>query len=555
MKQIKVGPVAEGLFVLEEKQRLSRSLLWQAQRRFFERQGIEAWRQGVVPHYITSNPYLANTYARLVFAFLRDCHTMPPGQAGFPPLDPTQPLYIIELGSGSGRLAYHFLKKFLPILSRSALSRLPIKLIMTDFAERTLDFWQSHPPLQPFVTSGHLDFARFDAEQPQDLRLRHAGELLSPATVKNPVVLLANYFFDSIPQDCFYIEEGQLYEYLVTTMGLQPEADFDDPDMLEHIEVAFERRPTTAGYYDEPVFNQILRDYQQRLDQTPLLFPHLACRCLHYFQNLSAGRLLLVSGDKGYRREEELQEQGDPHINLHGSFSMMVNYHALGEYILRQGGQVHHPGHRPANLNISLFLLGRPPHHFVETAQAYFEACEQGGPDDYFNLKQALEKSYEALTLQQSLASLRLSGWDATLFLGCFPAMLKQAESAPQPWRKELRRAVEQVWDNYYPIGDQNDVAFRLGLLLYSIDAYPEALEYFQHSLRLHGPEPGTLYNLAVCHHTLGHPETALSYLRQALTLDPTLESAQQLRLKIEAENKPKPSGSPCGGGGPGEAE
>src|SRR5262245_56914020 len=98
MNQIKVGSaISEGLFVLEEKQRLSQSLLWRAQRHFFEQQGIEAWRQGTVPHYVTSNPYLANTYARLVFAFLRDCRAVAaaPGQTDFPPLDLSQPVYII----------------------------------------------------------------------------------------------------------------------------------------------------------------------------------------------------------------------------------------------------------------------------------------------------------------------------------------------------------------------------------------------------------------------------------------------------------------------------
>src|SRR5687767_13921919 len=159
MNQIKTGTVAEGLFVLEEKLRLSQSLLWQAQRHFFERQGIEAWRHRIVPHYITNNPYLANTYARLVFAFLPDCQavTATPGEGGFPPLDLSQPLYIIELGSGSGRLAFHFLKNFLPLFNHSALKEIPIKFVLTDFAEQTLAFWQSHRSLQPFLASGHLD--------------------------------------------------------------------------------------------------------------------------------------------------------------------------------------------------------------------------------------------------------------------------------------------------------------------------------------------------------------------------------------------------------------
>jgi hypothetical protein len=92
--------------VIERNQRLSRSLLWGLQRRFFEQKGVEAWRQNIVPHYITSNPFIANAYAHLVFGFLRDC------QANALLPDPNQPLYIVELGAGSGRFAFRFLKQF-----------------------------------------------------------------------------------------------------------------------------------------------------------------------------------------------------------------------------------------------------------------------------------------------------------------------------------------------------------------------------------------------------------------------------------------------------------
>lgn len=537
MNQIKTGTVAEGLFVLEEKQRLSNSLLWQAQRHFFERQGIDAWLQRIVPHYITNNPYLANTYARLVFAFLRDCQTATPGEEGFPPLDLSQPLYIIELGSGSGRLAFHFLKNFLPLLARSALKEIPLKFVLTDFAEQTLEFWQTHRSLQPFLASGHLDIARFDAEQPKELYLRSSGEILAPNTLKNPIILLANYFFDSIPHDAFYIEAGELDEYLVTTISLEAETDFSRPDLLQQIELSYERRPATADYYEDSDFNRILNSYRQRLAKTVLLFPHVGLRCLRYFRELAGDRLLLISADKGYSREEDLNGRGDPHINLHGSFSMMVNYHAIGEYFRLHGGQVHLTSYRQANLNITAFLLGQHPRNYIETAQAFYEACESGGPDDFFHMKQGLEKHYGALTLPQLLATLRLSRWDTNLVMGCFPTLLELAEKATPAWRKELHRAAGQVWEHYYPLGEEKDLAFNLGLLLYTLDDYPEALKFFTLSLHEDNPDPRTLFNIAVCHHALNQPEAALQYLHQTLAVDPTLETAQALRLKLEAES------------------
>src|SRR5262245_24590419 len=88
--------------VLEQTQRFSHSLLWQLQRDFFIQQGAAAWSAGTVPHYITSNPCVASAYAQVMFAWLRDLAA----RAANDPearLDLTQPIYIVELGAGSGR--------------------------------------------------------------------------------------------------------------------------------------------------------------------------------------------------------------------------------------------------------------------------------------------------------------------------------------------------------------------------------------------------------------------------------------------------------------------
>src|SRR4051812_13767301 len=87
---------------LETRRRLSQSILWNWQRKFFESQGIQAWSGGAVPHHITSSPFIADAYARVVFGFLRDCQSVVggDGNSSVVPLDHSQPVYIVELGSG-----------------------------------------------------------------------------------------------------------------------------------------------------------------------------------------------------------------------------------------------------------------------------------------------------------------------------------------------------------------------------------------------------------------------------------------------------------------------
>ena len=91
---------------------------------------------------------------------------------------------------------------------------------MTDFTQRTVDFWLRHPPLLPLLEAGVMDVAVFDADPPGagpdpgpvELKLQYSGTVLSaksPGTLLNPggglnpVVVVANYVFDTLRQDAF----------------------------------------------------------------------------------------------------------------------------------------------------------------------------------------------------------------------------------------------------------------------------------------------------------------------------------------------------------------
>jgi tetratricopeptide (TPR) repeat protein len=516
--------------LLEARQRLSRSLLWQIQRSYFEQQGIEAWRQGVVPHYITSNPFTANAYANMAASFLADWNIRLNEPA---PSTPAQPIYIVELGAGSGRFAYHFLKKFSGFLHPTRLTQPPVRYIMTDFAQPTLNYWLRHPSLQPFLASGLLDVALFDAEQPGPLHLLHSGGILAPGSVHQPLVVIANYFFDSIPQDSFTVSAGHLYENLISLSSPQPEPDLRAPNLLDRLEVSYDLQPAPDDYYDDPAFNTILQTYCQHMPNAAFTFPATALACLRYFQQLSGGKLMLLSADKGYNREEALLNQGPPSLSVHGSFSMMVNYHAINQYVLNQGGTVLQTAHRHASLSVSACLFGQPPQGYLTAQQAYTEAIEKGGPDDFFTLKKGIEKFYDSLSLEQLLAYYRWSGWDANIFLGSFTALLSQIDSASESLRQELRQTAQKIWEMYYPLEADRDLAFHLGMLLQALAYYANALVYYTHSLQLYRPDSSTFYNISMCHYNLGQLDDARANVNKALELDPNFEAAKVLRSSL----------------------
>ena len=79
--------------------RLLDSIIWKYQREFYEKLNIKAWRDAIVPNFVTSNSFIANCYARVIVRYIKDC-------AANGMIDPSKPVYIVEVGAGSGKFGY-----------------------------------------------------------------------------------------------------------------------------------------------------------------------------------------------------------------------------------------------------------------------------------------------------------------------------------------------------------------------------------------------------------------------------------------------------------------
>jgi tetratricopeptide (TPR) repeat protein len=484
-----------GRHARDAERRLSESRLWELQRAYFEREGLTAWSDGVVPHYVTSNAFIGRAYAQAALAFFDDC-----GTAGGT---------VVELGAGSGRFTHHFLKAF---LARSEPDP-GLTYVVTDFTEATLAGLREHPDLAPFAGAGLLRFARFDAAVPSALPLP-----------PGPVALIANYVFDSIPQDCFAVRGETLYEELVTLVS------DDGSDDLDAIELRFRRHRSTAPPYEDDARNRVLEAYREALEESTFLFPTAALDCIDWFLQASGGRLLVLSADKGHLRLEDLEQLGDPWIAHHGSVSLMVNFHAIGEWVRERGGLVLHPDGSPPHIAAVAYAFSDVP--LPATRRAYVDALDEGGPDDFFSLKKALEEHYGALPVEAMLALLRFSGYDASVFQNCADTLLLRV-SPESEQREDLRAAAWGVWDRYFPIGEHYDLAFAVGRLLYRLAYYDEAAGFFQRSTELVGPDPATAYNEALCEQQLGNLARARELIEASLELDPDFAEALGLQEEL----------------------
>lgn len=62
--------------------------------------------------------------------------------------------------------------------------------------------------LKPFLDSGQLDMAIFDAVNDATIRLSRSGVVLGSGTCVNPICIVANYLFDTLCHDIFQVHRS-----------------------------------------------------------------------------------------------------------------------------------------------------------------------------------------------------------------------------------------------------------------------------------------------------------------------------------------------------------
>ena len=129
---------------------LSQSYLWKYQRDFFAKEGINAWDKKV-PFYITSNPYIANSYANIVIRFIQDCIRNKS-------YDKSKPFYILELGTGTGKFSFYMLRRLVELQNEFKLNDVSFVYVMSDFTKNNMKFWERHPAFKSYIKNDMLDF-------------------------------------------------------------------------------------------------------------------------------------------------------------------------------------------------------------------------------------------------------------------------------------------------------------------------------------------------------------------------------------------------------------
>jgi SAM-dependent methyltransferase len=432
---------------------LAQSPVFARQAEVYERLGMRAWSEGIVPWRATTCPLLAEVEAELIAAFDADLRA-----SGA--LSPDDVLTIIDVGAGTGRLGFHLA----PLLAARSVRA---KLFLTDVSPSNVEALRSHRQLAALVTQGLIAFEPFDALAP------------TPVAPPGATVLLAHYLFDTLPHRAFRGTAEGGFEGLV---------DVEQAPWAWRYEPAV--RPDALAARGEGTF----------------LLPVGAAQALQAWRDCFTGPLLVLAADKGVEPRGPTE---DPLLARHESVSAGVDFDALASMA---PAFTHLAPSTPSNvfaLHAFVSVLRDAPNFAAAWSR-------RGGTNEVLGLLERFDAMLKSEpSVDAMLELLDGSRADPDLLAQLASRLRESALTASQA--RHLLELLVRAAQQHFVFRQQLDVPFTLAITAHHIGALELAVALYLLSLEESGAHDSTLFNLAIAQHALGRPEQACEALEVLL--------------------------------------
>lgn len=491
---------------------------------YYNNLGPQAWEEEVVPLQISSNKVLALNYANMIVAQIIDWYNKNPKTA----LE--EPFYIIEIGAGHGKLGFYILKHLQSQMANYNLPFALVKFIMTDVAKKNIDSWLAHPALKPWLESGSLDFAVFNAMSDATISLVHSGATIKAGTLQKPIFMICNYLFDSLSHDAFQVRDHKLYEVQINI-----ESDADWQQYFAKAKFSYKYQQVSTEYYSDPTLNQILTNYCELLNEGTFMIPIGGIECIKTLKQFSSQHLMLLLADKGQASIDFFQDLEEPDIDIHGSISLMVNFDALKQYFMNTNGTAILMPNLSTDFQVACFITATD-NPIIQTKNSFLQAMSGASPQDIVNLcylDDEVNPNFK--NLDQLLAILNLTHWDPNVFYDFHEMILDRIETEDITIEQEhaLLAGCDIAWEFFFKLEKTQDLPFALAGIYYALDEYEKGLSYYQLSIDQFGANAENLYNMAICYQALNQMAYAKQYALDALKHDPNYDEAKELLSEL----------------------
>lgn len=283
---------------------------WNEISEFYTTHDIDAW-QNKVPFHITNNPLIAQRLAKAVLHYILDSKNQ-----GY-----TGTFTIIEAGAGLGKFAFFFLEYLVSQINLLQLKPSCISYIICDRSDNTISFWERHPQLKAHIHSGILSCHQLHINGDQDISF--AGDIKKFKSSR--VIFLANYFFDSLYQSPFYLQNDQYFPCKIS----QSKSLFSKNTHLQFSPLLSEKPP----YSSCSVYNDILEKHKPLLSTPYVLMPDASIKLIKWVNDHTDHPALFIISDKGFTCPKSDFYCKNFNIVETGTYASSVNFYALHHYV------------------------------------------------------------------------------------------------------------------------------------------------------------------------------------------------------------------------------
>lgn len=490
--------------IVESPRPVSQSGLWDLLVDFYRQCGPDAWRSGKVPQRITSNGYLADIYASVTAAFLRDWSR---GGGNETPL-------ILEVGGGSGLFAWLFLNR----LTRHQPSGETVPdfdYLLTDAAASNVTAWRKIPRLRQLVDGGILDLGVLKIGGKIAVETSSSRDWTELELTGRPVVLLANYVLDSVPCDLIRIRDHKMFQELIALE--RADRQDGDGDDFQGVEPRFESQELFSPYTEHAGVNEVLDGYRDLQHEACVPVPLQTIAFLETFLR-SDFPFLMLAGDLAYTTPHF---EPEPPLIVSDYVACTVNFHMLGKIFERWGGATRFAQHADSRFSVGAFIKPSQAVDLLLTREAADHGLYHFTPHDAYNIEAALQDHPGALDFPTVCAWLRLARFDAHSARRCLPHLMHIVEEGNPFDRKTMGECLLEVYRCELPESDEESLDTHIVFLFMKAKMYQETVQLLTMSMLETGRSAERLYLLAVAANRLGRREEASRLLFEILEGDP----------------------------------
>lgn len=513
--------------IIQEMIRFDQSIVWSLLHRFYTEAGPEAWSNKIVPQRSTSNAFCADTYASIVASFFKEL--VAEGNS--------QPPLIIELGGGSGRFAWQFLNRLFNYHFAGSDDCPEFTYLLTDGSAKNIEGWKKKERFSPLVESGVLEFAELLIEADPVIRTEK-GDLKPQDLADRPVIIIANYLFDSIASNMVRVCNHEIEQVYMETQSTSRDFLKMPITSFESVTERFESRPITGDPTGHPLIDAALRRYAEKPGDFHVVVPQISLEFVERFLERDTP-LLLLTGDLAYSDPAEFQLRSPLIFDTY--FAHYTNMHLFGELFGAYGGAMQSQRHKDANFSCNLLSLpGKQRWQELtlsRTRETALTLLKDFNPYDAHEIIEMIEGNVGGMSIRQIMALIRFSKFDPDVAAACIRPILFNIEQGEEEIdREQLYETFMEAFRAYLP--DGSDVIFDCGIaqMLLRLGYHVQALQLIEHTIGEFGENAPRLYEKALAIYHLGDAAKAEAVMRAAAKLDPQFLPAQRMIANLFEE-------------------